>query len=70
MSEEPRKTISITPELFTLTKKGGKQKNQTKKKRPKLGANPLKKALLGKIKSHAQKNNKTLKEKKDFESIC
>lgn len=66
-----KKTIQITPELFSVSNTSGKtkkeKKNKTQKKRPQQSkANPLKKELMNKIKSHAQKNKKTLKENKDF----
>ena len=66
-----KKTIQITPELFSVSNTSGKtkkeRKNKTQKKRPQQSqSNPLKKELMNKIKSHAQKNKKTLKENKDF----
>ena len=69
MSDSVKKTIQINPELFKVSSSGSKSKkprNYTQKKRPVQRSNPLKKELLSKIKSHAQKNKKTIKEKKDF----
>ena len=67
-----KKTIQITPELFSINNSSGKtkkeKKNKTQKQRPEQRSNPLKKQLMNKIKSHAKKNRKTLKEKKDFAS--
>ena len=69
MSEPLRKTIQINPELFSVTNSSGKTRKSrsvTQKKRPTIRSNPLKKELLNKIKTHAQKNKKTLKENNDF----
>ena len=66
-----KKTIQITPELFSVNNSSGKrkkEKNKTQKNRPKQRSNPLKKELMNKIKSHAKKNKQTLKENKDFAS--
>lgn len=68
MSDSVKKTIQINPELFKVSSSGSKSKNRTQKNRPKPRANPLKKELMNKIKSHAQKNKKTMKEGKDFAS--
>jgi len=68
MSDSVKKTIQINPELFKVSSSGSKSKNRTQKNRPKPRANPLKKELMNKIKNHAQKNKKTMKEGKDFAS--
>ena len=61
-SENIKKTISINPNFFKST---NIPKTKTKKKtRPRIKtAGPLKKALLGKIKTHAKERNKTIKKK-------
>jgi len=68
MSDSVKKTIQINPELFKVSSSGSKSKSRTQKNRPKPRANPLKKELMSKIKSHAQKNKKTMKDGKDFAS--
>lgn len=68
MSDSVKKTIQINPELFKVSSSVSKSKNRTQKNRPKPRANPLKKELMNKIKSHAQKNKKTMKEGRDFAS--
>lgn len=72
MSElDVKKTISINPELFKVSNdkgKGRKREKKERKARPTQRANPLKKELMNKIKSHASKHNKTLKNTPSFES--
>ena len=69
MSEpDVKKTISINPELFKVSNdKGKKREKKERKVRPTQRANPLKKELMNKIKSHASKYNKTLKNRSSFE---
>ena len=69
MSEpDVKKTISINPELFKVSNdKGRKREKKERRARPTQRANPLKKELMNKIKSHASKHNKTLKNPPNFE---
>lgn len=67
-----KKTIQLNPELLKVTNKNGNvksNKKHTQKRRPVERSNPLKKELMNKIKQHAGKHNKTLKNKdKMFET--
>lgn len=65
MVNENKKTIQITPELFRLSAAPKATRNKTRKNPPKSKKNPLKQALMNKIKEHAKKNNKTLKHQHD-----
>ena len=69
---EVKKTIQLNPELLRVTNKNGNvksSKKHTQKRRPVERPNPLKKELMNKIKEHAGKHNRTLKNKdKTFES--
>ena len=69
MADVKEKTIQITPELFKVkSDKSNKSKERREKRhnRPTQKSNPLKKQLMNKIKQHASKHNKTLKQNKDF----
>ena len=69
-----KKTIQINPDLFSVSssdknkrRNGGSSNKTQKRTRPvQRSNNPLKKELMNKIKHHASKNNKTLKENKEF----
>ena len=63
-----KKTIQINPVLFSGKGGGGAREKREKKPRPTQRNNPLKKELMNRIKQHASNHNKTLKQKKDFES--
>tara|TARA_B110001469_G_C9647743_1_gene328483 strand:- start:1994 stop:2911 length:918 start_codon:yes stop_codon:yes gene_type:complete len=65
-----KKTIQITPELFKISREGKskKTKSQTRKKPTAIKNNPLKRELMNKIKEHAKKNNKTLKNRENHDS--
>jgi len=62
MVSENKKTIQITPELLGLASPPKAKRNKTRKNPPTSKKNPLKQALMNKIKEHAKKNNKTLKQ--------
>jgi hypothetical protein len=68
--EQNKKTIQITPELFKISHEGKskKTKSQTRKKPPAIRNNPLKRELMNKIKQHAKKHNKTLKNRENDDS--
>ena len=60
-----KKTISVNPELFSMSKKSNKSKTRKNKPLPLVSPNVMKRNLLQKIKDHKERNTRKDEEKNE-----